>query len=156
IVAVRPKVDEDIDPRNIARSFQVKKVLTARINGDGDNVRLAIDIFDDGGAAKLWSNVYDFKSSDALVAQERISREVVRRLTTAMRKRVLPDKPPTKNAEAYQLFLQGRFYCEQRTADGFRKGVQALQQALQMDTGYALAYAQLASCLYSPGYYMTV
>ncbi len=50
----------------------------------------------------------------------------------------------TKNLEAYQLYLQGRFHMNKRTPDGFRKALEYFQQAIGKDPAYALAYTGLA------------
>ena len=153
VIAVRLKPGEEFDPRTIGREFQVKKILTVRTLQQGDNVRLQIDLLDATSGAELWGDHYDRKLSDLLGVQDQISREVSQRLRAALAEGVHPAKRYTENAEAYQLFLQGRYNCEKRSADGFRKGIDALQEALQLDPGYALAYAQLSVCLNIPNYY---
>ncbi|MFY9560008.1 MAG: protein kinase [Terriglobales bacterium] len=156
VVAVRPKPGEEIDPRTIGREFQVKKVLTVRTLEQGDSVRLQIDLLDAANGAELWGDHYDRKLSDLLGVQDQISREVSQRLRATLGEGGRPAKRYTQNAEAYQLFLQGRYNCEKRSAEGFRKGVEAIQHALQIDPSYALAYAELSVCLNTPGYYGTV
>ncbi len=51
---------------------------------------------------------------------------------------------PTESAEAYELYLKGRFYWNEVTEDGFRKAINYFNQAVERDPGYALAYAGLA------------
>jgi eukaryotic-like serine/threonine-protein kinase len=153
VVAVRPKPGEEIDPRQIGREFQVKKILTVRTLEQGESVRLQIDLLDATSGAELWGDHYDRKLADLLGVQDQISREVSQRLRATLGEGGRPAKRYTQNAEAYQLFLQGRYNCEKRSAEGFRKGMEALQQALQIDPGYALAYAELSVCLNIPNYY---
>ena len=50
----------------------------------------------------------------------------------------------TENTEAYQLYLKGRYYLNKRTADGYQKGIDHFQQAIEKDPNYALAYTGLA------------
>jgi serine/threonine protein kinase/TolB-like protein/Flp pilus assembly protein TadD len=156
VIAVRLQPGEEIDPRTIGREFQVKKILTVRTLEQGDSVRLQIDLLDATSGAELWGDHYDRKLADLLGVQDQISREVSQRLRATLGEGGRPAKRYTQNAEAYQLFLQGRYNCEKRSAEGFRKGVEALQQALQIDPSYALAYAELSVCLNTPGYYGTV
>ena len=153
VIAVRLKPGEEIDPRTIGRELQVKKILTVRTLEQGDNVRLQIDLLNATSGAELWGDHYDRKLSDLLGVQDQISREVSQRLRAALGEGVHPTKGYTEKAEAYQLFLQGRYNCEKRSAEGLRKGIDALQQALQIDPGYALAYAELSACLNLPNYY---
>lgn len=50
----------------------------------------------------------------------------------------------TDNAEAYQLYLKGRYFWNKRTEDGFNRGIALFKQAVEKDPNYALAYAGLA------------
>ena len=50
----------------------------------------------------------------------------------------------TEDAEAYQLYLKGRFYWNQGTIAGYKKSIDYLQQAIERDPKYALAYSGLA------------
>jgi len=53
-------------------------------------------------------------------------------------------KRNTDDTEAYQLYLKGRYHLNRLTDDGFFKGRDYFQQAIDKDTNYALAYAGLA------------
>ena len=53
-------------------------------------------------------------------------------------------KRDTQNPEAYQLYLRGRYFWNQRTPDGVKKGLDYFEQAVQKDPNYALAYAGIA------------
>ena len=60
---------------------------------------------------------------------------------------------PTENPDAYQLYLQGRFFWNKRTAVDLRKSINYFQQAIEKDPNYALAYAGLAQAwLLLPAY----
>src|SRR5713226_3335846 len=50
----------------------------------------------------------------------------------------------TENSEAYQLYVKGRFYLEQRTRDSFYKAIDQFNQAIAKDPAYAQAYTGLA------------
>src|SRR5262249_11235192 len=73
------------------------------------------------------------------------------RLTGEEQKRLT--KRDTENTEAYQLYLKGRYYWSKRTPQGFKKAIAHFQQALEKDPGYALAYAGLADCYGTLGWY---
>ena len=73
-------------------------------------------------------------------------------ITSALRTRLTGEdekrmtKSYTANPEAYQLYLQGRFWWNKRSAEGYSKALEYFQQAIQKDPNYALAYAGLADC----------
>src|SRR5204863_4427073 len=50
----------------------------------------------------------------------------------------------TQNREAYQLYLQGRFFANKRTPEAIRKATDYFQQAIDKDPNYALGYAGLS------------
>ena len=59
----------------------------------------------------------------------------------------------THNAEAYQLYLRGRFFFFKRTPEGFKKAIEYFGQAIELDADYALAYSGLADCYTFLGFY---
>ncbi len=50
----------------------------------------------------------------------------------------------TDNTEAYQLYLKGRFFVNRRTSESLRKAIEYFNQAISLDSNYALGYAGLA------------
>lgn len=78
--------------------------------------------------------------------QEQIASEISERLrlqlTRTQKNRLV--KRHTENAEAYQLYLRGRYHWDKWTREGFSKGMEYFHQAVEKDPGYALAHAGLA------------
>src|SRR4030095_7921028 len=52
----------------------------------------------------------------------------------------------TQNAAAYQAYLKGRYYWNQRTARSLKKAIESFEEAITLDDRYALAYAGLSDC----------
>jgi tetratricopeptide (TPR) repeat protein len=85
--------------------------------------------------------------SALLTVQEEIAREVsdtLRPQLTGEDERRITRHYPSDN-EAYRLYLRGRYYFDQRTADGIRRSIESFQEAIKKDPEYALAYAGLAN-----------
>ncbi|OLD77170.1 MAG: hypothetical protein AUI33_04365 [Ignavibacteria bacterium 13_1_40CM_2_61_4] len=101
----------------------------------------------------LWGEQYNRKVSDILVVQEDISREISQklrlRLSSEDQKRL--DKRYTENAEAYQLYLKGRYSWNRRSPEALKQGIEYFQQAIALDPNYALAYSGLADSYYNLG-----
>jgi len=55
------------------------------------------------------------------------------------------DKRPTESLEAYNLYLQGRYYYSQFSEDGWTKAIEAFSRAIERDPNFALAYTGLAT-----------
>jgi tetratricopeptide (TPR) repeat protein len=104
--------------------------------------------------SQLWGEQYNRKFTDLLTMQGDISRDLSAKLrlklTREDEKRLV--KRYTDNTEAYQLYLQGRFYLNRRTREAYKKAIEFFNQALERDPNYALAHSGLADC-YSLGDY---
>jgi tetratricopeptide (TPR) repeat protein len=93
--------------------------------------------------SRLWGEQYEQKATNLLAVQDDISQKISehlrQRLTGEERERL--KKRYTDNAEAYQLYLKGRYHWEQFTPEGYEKSLAYYQQAIDKDPNYALAYA---------------
>src|SRR5208283_1925701 len=100
------------------------------------------ELMDVSKGTQLWGAQYNRRVADLLVVQEDISREISERLRLRLtgEERMHLAKPPTINSEAYQLYLQGRYWWNKRNPEALQKGLQFFQQAVDKDPGYALAY----------------
>jgi tetratricopeptide (TPR) repeat protein len=76
--------------------------------------------------------------------------EIAKEISENLRLKLTPEKENllarryTDNAEAYHLYLKGRFYWAKRTEEGLYKGIQYFRQAIESDPTYALAHAGVA------------
>jgi serine/threonine protein kinase/tetratricopeptide (TPR) repeat protein len=96
----------------------------------------------------LWSETYDRVINDIFAIQTELSQKVVEKMgiTFLEPERESIEEPPTKDLEAYQAYLRGRYY-ESRphfTSANWAQVVEAYEQAVEIDTGFALAFAELA------------
>lgn len=137
-----------IDPQEVARELGVRAVLTGEITQRGDTFIIRTELIDTTRDAQLWGEQYNRKLSDILAVQEDISREISDKLQLRLtgEGQTWLTKRHTGNAGAYQLYLKGRYFWNKRTEEGVQKGIEYLQQAIESDPGYALAYAGLADC----------
>ncbi len=136
----------EMDPQAIGRELSVRAVLSGRIAQRGASLVIGAELVDVATGSLLWGEQYNRKSGDIFVVQEEISNEISGKLrlqlTRAEKKRL--SRRPTENAEAYQLYLKGRYHWNKWTEEGFKKGIEYFQQAVEKDPGYALAYSGLA------------
>jgi serine/threonine-protein kinase len=146
---------KDVDPLRTGRELGVRAVLTGRVLQHGDQLSVGTELVDVVDGSQLWGEHYNRTTADILQVQEEIAHEIARKLKvrlTGNQKKKLT-KRYTDNIEAYQLFLQGRYYWSRRTAEGIQGGIHYLQQAIETDPNYALAYAGLADCYIMAGFY---
>ena len=135
-----------VDPQKVGQDLHVRAVLSGRLLKQGDVFIVRAELMDVAHGSQLWGNQYNRKAADMFALQEDVSRDISDklrlRLTTEERQRMT--KRYTENAEAYQLYLKGRYHWNKLSPDGLMKAVEYMQQALDKDPSYALAYAGLA------------
>jgi serine/threonine protein kinase/tetratricopeptide (TPR) repeat protein len=136
------------DPLTIGKELGVRAVLTGRIMQRGDNVVISAELLEVRDNRQLWGEQYSKKVSDLLSVQRDIAREITGalRLTISGEDQSRVAKHYTEDAEAYRLYLQGRFYWNKRTEESYRKAIDYFRQAIDKDPNYALAYTGLADC----------
>jgi len=137
---------KEIDPVQVARELGVRAVFTGRITERADHLVISVELVDARLDKQLWGETYNRKVSDLLVVQREIAREISANLRTRLTppEESLVTKHYTESAEAYQLYLKGRFYWNKRTGEAFRRAIEYFNQAIEQDPSYALAYAGLA------------
>jgi serine/threonine protein kinase/Tfp pilus assembly protein PilF len=137
---------QEINPQMIGRELQVRTVLTGSIAQRSGSLIIRTELVDVATGSQLWGAQYNRKPGDIFVIQEEISNEISGKLrlhlTPAEKKRLA--RRHTENAEAYQLYLKGRYHWNKWTEEGFHKGIEYFQQAAEKDPSYALAYSGLA------------
>ena len=134
-----------VDPIKVGRELGVRAVLTGRVVEREGSLIIQADLLDVTDGSQLWGEQYHRKVSDLLAVQEEIARQISERLrlklTGEEQKRLT--RHHTENAEAYQLYLKGRYYWNKRTPEALSKGIEYFQQAIDRDPNFALAYAGL-------------
>ncbi|HEY0006642.1 MAG TPA: protein kinase [Pyrinomonadaceae bacterium] len=140
----------DVDPCEAGRELQASAVTTGRVLLVGDNLIIKAELVNVADGSQLWGEQYRRKSADIFEVEAEISKEISEKLRiklTGAEKRLLA-KRHTDNPEAYQLYLKGRFYLGKMTKDGLKRGIEYFNRAIELDPGYALAYAGLAEAYY--------
>jgi len=137
---------QEINPQMVGRELQVRTVLTGSIAQRGGSLIIRTELVDVATGSQLWGAQYNRKPGDIFVIQEEISNEISGKLrlhlTPAEKRRLA--RRHTENAEAYQLYLKGRYHWNKWTEEGFQKGIEYFQLAAEKDPSYALAYSGLA------------
>ncbi len=149
---------QNANASDIGRTLGVKTILEGSVRRFGDRVRITVQLINSTDGYHLWSERYDREMSDIFDVQDEITLAVVDALKVQLlgeEKEALL-KRYTNNAEAYHLYLRGRFFFTKRTPEGFRKAIAYFEQAIELDPAYALAYSGLADCNTFLGFYEIV
>ncbi|MFL5245350.1 MAG: protein kinase domain-containing protein [Gemmataceae bacterium] len=138
------------DLGEIRRDLSVGAVVVGRLQQREDSLSVSVSLIDVRDGSELWGKQYDGKLNDILALQDEIAKDIAANLRlhlTGEEERRLT-KRDTEKPEAYQLYLQGRYFWNKRTAEGMKKGIDYFRRAIEIDRTYALAYAGLADSYY--------
>lgn len=138
--------NREVDPFEVGQELNVRAVLTGRVLLVNERLLIQAELVDTTDGSRVWGEQYNRRMTDIFAIQEEIAREISEKLRfklTGEEQKQLT-KRHTDNTEAYRLYLKGRYHWNKRTPEGSRKGIEHFKEAIDLDSGYALAYAGLA------------
>ncbi len=140
----------NVELNQVGQDLNVRTILTGRLVQLGDRLIVKVDLGDVVDNWQLWGEQYQRKLSDILAVQEEIATEIsdALRIKLTAHERQQLTKHYTDNIEAYRLYLKGRYYWAKYSHKGIKQAIDCFHEAIEIDPGYALAYAGLADCYY--------
>ena len=130
----------------IARMLTVEAIVEGSLVQEGHEIRVHAQLIRAATDEHIWAGEYQREYQSILEVQEEVARNIVEQiqlnLTPEDRAR-LASKPPV-DPEAYESYLRGRYYFNQRTEDALHKSIASFQQAIARDPAYAPAYGGLS------------
>src|SRR5208283_4179798 len=132
------------DVRKIGQALNAEALLEGSISHSGSGLRIDAQLVNTRNGYHLWSKAYDVQAADMLAAEQDIVEETARVLRVPVGRTLRPIKRDTQNAEAHDLYLQGRYLWSKRDPADMRESARLFQRAIDDDPNYALAYAGLA------------
>ncbi|MGD2122707.1 MAG: protein kinase, partial [Gemmatimonadota bacterium] len=134
------------DVREIGRALDVKHLLEGSVRKAGNRLRITAQLIETGDGSHLWSDRFDRDMDDVFALQDEISLAIVdtlkARLLTGEREALT--KRHTDNPELHNLYLLARHHWGKFTPEGFDLAEQYLEQAIEKDPEFPLAYAGIA------------
>src|SRR5256885_15759783 len=137
---------KETNPKTLGQELNVQAILNGRVAQRGDDLTLNLELVDVQTENVIWSEQYNRKQTDLVTLQSDSARDVSSKLKIKLSgaDEQKLTKNYTQNADAYKLYLQGRFYANKRTPKDSRKAIDCFQQAVGIDSNYAVAYVGLA------------
>ena len=134
------------DPLVIGRELNVDALLDGVYQRIGEQIRVSVQLVSVTNGLTLWATKFDEDFTNIFAIQDSIAEQVVRSLALKLSgdERNQLSKSYTDNAEAFQLYIKGRYFWNQRTIEGLKKGLEYAEQAIALDPTYAPAYIGLA------------
>jgi serine/threonine-protein kinase len=136
--------DKKEESKAIGEKLGVSTLLEGTVRKQGDQVRIVAELINAADGSELWSRTFDRELKDIFAVQSEIAMAVATslELTVLGANEKSAQNAATKSVEAHNAYLQGHFYFERRNLEDYRKSVGFFDQAIHLDPGYALAYAE--------------
>jgi adenylate cyclase len=142
------------DLREVAQKLNVGHVLEGSVRRDGNRVRVTAELINASDGFTMWSDTFEREMHGIFALQDEITRAIV----GALRLELDISKPtPTRDPEAYDIYLRGLFFSDKSTEEALRRSLQLFERALEKDprlsgawTGTAKAWLWLADAYVPP------
>lgn len=137
---------KDFTIPDVARDLGVTTLLEGSVRKAGERVRITAQLIDTGSDSHLWSETYDREMKDVFTIQDDIAHSIVKALQvtlTPQERRALVSVA-TSDPEAYDYYLRGRSYMYSMARRDYEHAIRMFEQAIAVDSKYALAYAGMA------------
>jgi serine/threonine-protein kinase len=130
------------DSKTIAEKLGVATLLEGTVRKQGNKVRIVAELINAADGIALWTETFDRELKDIFAVQEEIAAKVASSLKATLlgsQERTLANP---KTAEAHNAYLLGHYHFQRRNVEDYRKAVGYFDEAIALDPGYALAYAE--------------
>ncbi len=136
-----------VDIRTVGRELGVRSVLEGSIRRAGNRVRINAQLINAADGAHIWAERYDRELTDIFEVQDEVTQQIVEalRINLSSSERARITEIETTNLEAHDYFLKGRELLSSPGSDRslFDECSALFQKAIDLDPGYAAAYAAL-------------
>lgn len=138
----------ELDVREVGRKLGVDAVLEGSVRIAGRRLRITTELASCDDGLQLWSGRFDGEMRDVFETQDQIVRSIVDQLELQLDGE--SDRPlvkhGTENLEAYHLLLKARHHMTEFWEPGLLAALECLEQAVELDPGYAQAHSVMAEC----------
>ncbi len=122
-------------------------ILEGSVRKEGKRVRISAELVKADDGFQLWSSTYDRDLNDVFAVQDDIARAITGELKLRLLNTHSTDVPQRGiSPEAYNAYLQGRYFYERRTHDDLNRAYEYFQQAVKLDPNYARAGRRWRGC----------
>jgi len=131
----------------IGRELAVDAVIEGTVEREKNRVRIRVQLIEAASDRHLWARSYDYELKDVLVLQSTAAHDIASEIQGRVEQP--PASSPSNGArtvqpDAYEAYLKGRYFWNQRTEAGLNKSIEFFQDAIAKDPAFAAAYAGLA------------
>jgi len=136
----------DRRPSEIARELGVDTLMEGSVLREGDRVAITAQLVEAETERSFWANRYEQELTSVLALQAEVARAIAREIELELTPQEADRLTGARsvNPETYEAYLKGRYFLNQYTPEGFQKGLQSLQAAIDHDPADPLPWAGLA------------
>ena len=140
---------KEVDAQKVGKELTVDALLTGRVVQHGDTIQVTADLTNVEDNNEIWGQQYERKASDIMALQQQIAGDLAEKLRSKLSRSEMQHvkNQGTQNAEAYQLYVKGRYYWNKRTPGDLKTAMSYFQQAIDKDPNYAMAYSGVSEHL---------
>ncbi len=144
-----------VEIAEVGAKLKVGTVLEGSVRRVGNRVRITAQLINVADGYHLWSERFDRELHDVFKIQDETAAAIVEKLRGEFAGGAsgVPVKRYTRNREAHDMYLKGRFHWNRRHRGGIQQGLQCFRKAAEIDPGYALAHVGIADVYWSLGAY---
>jgi TolB-like protein/Tfp pilus assembly protein PilF len=130
----------------IAKTLGVDAIVEGSVTREGSHVRVHAQLIRGATDEHIWAEEYQREDRSILELQDDVARSISGRIESSLlpQGRARLPTASTVSPEAYEDYLRGRYYFNQRTEDALNKSIASFQRAIGREPNYALAYCGLA------------
>jgi len=142
-----------VDARQVGRELGVRYLLEGSVQRTAESVRINAQLIEAETGRHLWAQRYDRSRADIFAIQDDITDKIVTELNVKLiaGEQVRRWRRSTRYHEAYELWLQGWHLAEGNTRDGYARGKELAEKALEIDPKFTMAMVQLGWTNYMAG-----
>ena len=130
----------------IAEELGVGAILEGSVRRAGPRARIVVHLVDPKTEKHLWGDTFDRQLTDIFEVQSEVAQQITGALSLALspEEKSRVEKKATADAEAYNLYLLGRFHFNKWSGADVQKAIEHFQEAINKDPSFAVAYAGIA------------
>ena len=137
---------KDVDVQQVGKDLGVAALVSGRVVQHGDQIEVSAELTKVSDNTEIWGQHYSVPATNMISLQQQIAGDIAGKLRLQMSstEKQQVTKQGTRDPEAYELYLKGRYEWNKRTPASLAAGMSYFNQAIAKDPGYALAYMGLA------------
>jgi TolB-like protein/Flp pilus assembly protein TadD/predicted Ser/Thr protein kinase len=140
--------DKSSSAADVGQQLNATFVLEGSVRRAGNRLRINAQLVETRTGHSVWAERYDRQMEDVFAIQDEIVHSIARALKVMLteKERQAIAKAPTADVRAYDYYLRGRQFFYQFRRRGYDFARQLFTRAIEIDPGYARAYAGVADC----------